>query len=88
MMFIILSYDICEKRVGKASKIAKKYLTPKHRSVYQGYITDSKLLKLKRELEKLINPEEDSVIIYKMESILDFQIEQIGEHKNSLCDII
>ena len=64
-MFVILTYDIAAERVAKASKIAKKYLTLRHRSVYDGFITEKQLSRLKAELGNLLNFEYDSVIIYR-----------------------
>lgn len=65
MMHIILAYDVSSKRVAKVMKIAKKYLLPVQKSVYEGFITEGKLKALKKELYDKIEPEEDGVIIYK-----------------------
>lgn len=77
-MFVILSYDINQKRVGKAMKICRKYLVHVQRSVFEGTITESKLKSLKRELEKVIDTNVDSVCIYEMESVKYTGKEQIG----------
>ncbi|PMP82994.1 MAG: CRISPR-associated endonuclease Cas2 [Caldisericum exile] len=63
-MKVILVYDIGEKRVGKVLKICRKYLHWVQNSVFEGEITEAKLEKLKRELKMVMEPEEDSVIIY------------------------
>ena len=57
-MYIILSYDVNTKRVGKALKICRKYLHSVQRSVFEGYLTDRQLAKLKNELKKLISREQ------------------------------
>lgn len=77
-MFVILSYDINQKRVGKAMKICRKYLVHVQRSVFEGTITEAKLKSLKRELENVIDTEVDSVCIYEMESVKYARKEQIG----------
>ena len=77
-MFIILSYDINQKRVGKVMKICRKYLTHIHKSVFEGALTESELNRLKRELDKIINVNEDSVCIYRMDSLRFTKKEQIG----------
>lgn len=77
-MFVILSYDINQKRVGKAMKICRKYLVHVQRSVFEGTITESKLKSLKQELEKIIDTNVDSVCIYEMESVKYIGKEQIG----------
>lgn len=77
-MFVILSYDINQKRVGKAMKICRKYLVHVQRSVFEGTITEAKLKSLKRELENAIDTDVDSICIYEMESVKYTGKEQIG----------
>lgn len=82
-MFVILSYDINEKRVNKISKTVRKYLWRVHRSVYNGHITERKLEAMKSELNRLIDPSEDSVFIYITQNENVFCVEQIGEIKET-----
>ena len=77
-MFVILSYDINQKRVGKVMKICRKYFVHVHKSVFEGNITEATLKRLKKELEAIINVREDSVCIYQMESLKFTRKEQIG----------
>jgi len=51
-MYVILFYDMGEKRVGKALKICRKYLTWVQNSVFEGEITEGSLKKLKYELNQ------------------------------------
>ena len=81
-MFVIFVYDVGAKRVGKVMKTVKKYLRPIQKSVFEGYITESKLEKLKIEISKLIEPGIDSVMIYKMGSMRFAEKEEIGIVKN------
>ena len=64
-MYIVLAYDVGSERVSKVMKITKKYLLPVQKSVYEGFITESKLKSLKKELMERIEPEKDGIIIYK-----------------------
>ena len=64
-MFVILTYDVRQKRQSKTRKICKKYLYHVQRSVFDGYLTERQLSLLEQELEHVINPDEDSVCIYK-----------------------
>lgn len=82
-MFVIFIYDVGSKRVGKVMKTAKKYLIPVQKSVFEGYITESKLGKLKAEISKIIDPEHDSVMVYKMGSMRFAEKEEIGIIKNA-----
>ncbi|SEP17986.1 CRISPR-associated endonuclease Cas2 [Propionispora vibrioides] len=76
--YVILVYDIGEKRVGKVFKICKKYLVPFQKSVFRGEITPADLIKLKSELEKKIDKEVDFVALFKMTGDYVFDEEIIG----------
>ena len=82
-MFVILVYDVAAKRVGKVMKITKKYLLPVQNSAFEGTITGGKLERLKRELASVVEPEHDSVIIYKLGSVTYAQKEEIGKTKTA-----
>mgnify|MGYP004512345117 CR=1 FL=1 len=77
-MYVILVYDINQKRVGKALKICRKYLTHIQRSAFEGNITESKLNALQEELGRLIDTQIDSVIIYRLDSVKYAKKEQVG----------
>jgi len=80
-MFVIMVYDVNEKRVGKALKISRKYLHWVQNSVFEGEITEAKFMKLKNEMKQLINEEEDSVIFYILRSTSYTKREIIGLEK-------
>ncbi|EOU2023716.1 CRISPR-associated endonuclease Cas2, partial [Clostridium perfringens] len=51
-MFVILTYDVGEKRVNRVRKILKKYLIWTQNSVFEGKITEAKLHKCLSEINK------------------------------------
>jgi len=63
-VFVVLVYDVGEKRVARALKTCRKYLTWVQNSVFEGEISDVNLKKLKAELQRVMDEKEDSVIIY------------------------
>lgn len=77
-MFVIFTYDVNAKRVAKVMKTCRKYLNHIQNSVFEGMITDAKLERLKREVEKIIDKNTDSVCIYKISSIKYACKERIG----------
>lgn len=77
-MFVILVYDVQTNRVGKIRKIAQKYLTPVQKSVFEGYLTESRINALKSELRQSINPEVDSVLIYHSNGCYSIMKEKLG----------
>ena len=87
-LFLILVYDFGEKRVGKALKICRKYLHWVQNSVFEGEISKANLVKLKKELEILMVPEEDSIILYTFRSQRYSKREIMGVEKGSVDFII
>lgn len=81
-------YDVNVKRVNKVLKLARKYLNWVQNSVLEGEITEAKFFKLKSELQKVINEDEDSVIFYTFRTKLYTSREVIGKEKGSLDFII
>lgn len=68
-MFVIVTYDVNVKRNNKVLKICRKYLVHVQKSVFEGNITEAKLRKLKSELKRTTKTDEDSVIIYRFDSL-------------------
>ncbi len=81
-------YDINEKRVQKVFKICKKYLEHYQKSVFMGEITASNIIKLRKELKKIINKKEDFVAIIKMMNEKSFEIESYGNEENEDKDFL
>lgn len=59
----------------------QKYLEHVQKSVFEGSITEAKLNKLKKELFRAIVKDEDSIIIYKFETLKYSSKEVIGLYK-------
>ncbi len=87
-MYIILVYDIGEKRVGKMLKLCRKYLNWIQNSVFEGEITEVKLEELKIKASTFMDKDNDSLIIFKsrQEKWLDKEI--VGHERNSLDQIL
>lgn len=82
-MFVVLTYDIGEKRVNKVRKKLKMYLTWTQNSVFEGTITDAKLRKCLAELNKIIDKHEDSLYIYRVKNPNNIEKDVVGEEKSS-----
>lgn len=87
-MFMILVYDMNEKRVAKALKICRKYLFWVQNSVFEGDISQAKLEKLKLELRQLMTPAEDSVVIYNFQTTKYSTMEILGLRKGGQDTVI
>lgn len=80
--YAFLFYDVGEKRVQKVFKVCKKYLSHFQKSVFRGDMTPSKFIKLRNELNGVIDKEEDFVCIIKLMNDNVFGEEVIGNKKN------
>lgn len=87
-MYVILVYDCGEKRVGKMLKLCRKYLNWIQNSVFEGEITEVKLKELTLKAEKIMNSDEDSLIIFssRQEKWLEKQI--IGKERSSIDNFL
>lgn len=80
-MYLIMVYDVNVARVNRVLKIGRRYLTWIQNSVLEGELTNAQFQKLKREVAKAINEEEDSVLFYTLRSEEDVRREQLGVSK-------
>jgi CRISPR-associated protein Cas2 len=87
-MWIILVYDVNEKRVAKVLKYLRRYLNWIQNSVFEGELTFAELQKLKTGLKRLIKEQEDSVIIFSSSVSLDYKKEIIGLNKAEEAKVI
>lgn len=77
--YAFVFYDVGEKRVQKVFKICKKYLVHFQKSVFRGDMTPSKFIQLKKELNQVIDKEEDFVCIIKLMNDNVFGEEILGD---------
>ena len=64
-MYVILVYDMGQKRVGKMLKLCRRYLNWIQNSVFEGEMTEVQLRELLHEAKRIMNEEEDSLILFK-----------------------
>jgi CRISPR-associated protein Cas2 len=83
-MYVILVYDIGERRVVKMLKLCRQYLNWIQNSVFEGEISEVKLKELISKAKKFMKTEEDSLIIFKSREERWLEKEIIGQEKNDL----
>lgn len=81
-MFVIITYDVGEKRVQKVCKKLREYLTWTQNSVFEGELTKGLLTKCLTELERIIDKEEDSIYLYRIENPRNVKKSVLGQEKN------
>ena len=79
-MYVIVTYDVGVKRNSKLLKICRRYLEHVQKSVFEGHISDKQMEKLKKEIQKVIQPEDDQIAIYEFDTIRYTRKEIIGYH--------
>lgn len=80
-MFVIVVYDVGERRVGKVLKVCRKYLYWVQNSVLEGEVSDADFVALKAELSAKIDRDEDSVLFYKFRTQRYTSREEMGVRK-------
>ncbi|MGA1871088.1 MAG: CRISPR-associated endonuclease Cas2 [bacterium] len=81
-MFVILYYDVNEKRCAKMLKACRKYLEWVQESVFEGEMTELAYEGMMHELKKIIKEEEnDSIVIYKFRQMKYYERKVYGADK-------
>lgn len=83
-MYVIVVYDMNTKRVNKMLKLCREYFNWIQNSVLEGEITKVELKKFKHRAKKIMNEEEDSLIIFKNRSKNWLDKEIVGQEKSSI----
>ena len=81
-MFVIISYDVGEKRVAKIHKILKKYLIWTQNSVFEGEISEGKLKQCIAEIATKANEKHDSIYIYRVKNPNDIKKTVFGVERH------
>jgi CRISPR-associated protein Cas2 len=87
-MYVILVYDMGQKRVGKMLKLCRRYLNWVQNSVFEGELTEVQLKELLLDARRIMKNDEDSVILFKNrdKKWLDKQI--VGVERQSTDDFL
>lgn len=87
-MYVILVYDIGEKRVGKMLKLCRQYLNWIQNSVFEGEITEVKLMELKGKAKKIMDEKTDSMIVFSSQNTHWMNKEIVGKELNDLDNFL
>jgi len=87
-MYVILVYDIGEKRVARMLKLCRRYLNWIQNSVFEGELTEVKLKELLHKAKAMMDKESDSLIIFKSRQEKWLEKQVIGKEKNEIDNFI
>ena len=80
-MYAVVVYDVGVKRVNNVKKILRKYMTWIQNSVFEGELTESELMRLKREIRDAIDKNSDAVHFYIVKTEKYMKKETLGTPK-------
>ena len=76
--YAFVFYDVGEKRVNKVFKVCKKYLSHYQKSVFRGEMSPSMLINFKKDINNVIDKNEDFICIIKLMNESIFGEEVLG----------
>jgi CRISPR-associated protein Cas2 len=77
-----------QKRVGKMLKLCRRYLNWIQNSVFEGEMTDVQLKELLHEAKRIMNEEEDSLILFKNREQKWLEKQIVGVERQSTDDFL
>ncbi|MEQ3217925.1 CRISPR-associated endonuclease Cas2 [Butyricimonas virosa] len=86
-MYVILVYDVDQKRTSKMLKLCRRYLSWIQNSVFEGQISEVQLKQLALEAKRVME-DEDSLIVFKSREEKWLQKEIIGNEKASISNFL
>ena len=86
-MYVILVYDVDQKRTSKMLKLCRRYLSWIKNSVFEGEISEVQLKQLTLEAKRVME-DEDSLIVFKSRDERWLQKEIIGDEKASVSNFL
>jgi len=87
-MYVIVVYDVNEKRVGKVCQFLRRYLPHIQNSVFEGDLTESKLEAVKTGLRKIMVEDEDSAILWAFRDSRWSDRQVIGTEKKPVSNFL
>lgn len=80
-MYVIIVYDVGEKRVGKMLKLCRQYLCWIQNSVLEGELSEAKLREL--QMKAIIDESVDSVIVFTNKMGYNMNKQILGKERMS-----
>ena len=87
-MYVIIVYDVEQKRVARVCKFLRRFLAWVQNSVFEGELTEAKLQEVKNGLKRIIKIEKDSILFYQLQYQKLVQREIMGQDKNPTDTLI
>lgn len=85
---MIAVYDVGQKRVGKMLRLCRRYLNWIQNSVFEGEISEVRLLELMTKAIDIMDEETDSLIIFKTRQEKWLEKEIVGNERQILDNFL
>ena len=86
--YVLVVYDIGVERINGVRQFLRQYLTWIQNSAFEGELSEGQLERVKVGVKRLINGDEDSVIIFTTSSKKWLQKEIIGIEKAGVSAVL
>lgn len=86
-MYIVLVYDVDQKRTARMLRLCRRYLSWIQNSVFEGEISEVQLKQLSAEARNIME-EKDSLIFFKSRDEKWMQKEIIGDERSSVSNFL
>jgi CRISPR-associated protein Cas2 len=87
-MYVIIVYDIEEKRVNKVCQYLRRYLNWVQNSAFEGEISEAQLERVNLGLKDIMDLDKDSVYLYIMRDVKWMTKEILGQTKGRTENIL
>ena len=87
-MYYLTVYDVDVKRVNRLHKHLKRYLNWIQNSVFEGELGDADYVSVKKQINKIIDKDTDSVLIFKFRDRYSFEKEVLGRERNEINNVL
>lgn len=87
-MYVVIVYDVEQVRVAKVCQYLRRFLHWVQNSAFEGELSEAQLERLKLGLKKLIDPDYDSIYIYRLPHKKYLRKEVVGKVKAPVEQIL
>ena len=87
-MYVLVVYDVEEKRVVRVHKFLKRHLHWVQNSVFEGELTEAQIEAVKSGLQRITESDADSVLIYTARDRRWLSKEVIGRERGETGNLL
>jgi len=80
-MYVVIVYDVEQSRVAKVCQYLRRFLHWVQNSAFEGELTEAQLERIKESLREIIDPDYDSIYIYRLPDKRFLRKEVLGQEK-------